>query len=136
MHPIVGACAAAAAAVLAGCGASKAALAPAQPPEVSVVTVRKTSVPVTMELPGRTTPVAVAQVRARVDGLVLARAFQEGADVSAAQRLFVIDPAPYRAALASAEAMLARAEASLAAATALAERYKSLLAGGASVPPL
>ncbi len=94
-----------------------------------MVTVRKASVPVTMELPGRTSPVAVAQVRGRVDGIVLARPFKEGADVKAGQQLFLIDPAPYRAALASAEAMLARAQAALASATALAERYKVLLAG-------
>src|ERR1700736_5767587 len=90
---------------LAGCGA-KAAPAPAPPPEVSVVTVHKTSVPMTTELPGRTTPLAVAQVRSRVDGIVLARPFKEGADVNASQPLYQIDPAPYRAALASAEAQL------------------------------
>ena len=113
---------------LAGCGA-KTAPPPAPAPEVAVMTVHKASVPMTMELPGRTSPVGVAQVRARVDGIVLARPFKEGADVSAAQQLFLIDPAPYRAALASAEAMLARAEAALVAANALAERYKVLLAG-------
>ncbi|HEY2628278.1 MAG TPA: efflux RND transporter periplasmic adaptor subunit [Usitatibacter sp.] len=122
-------CAAALPLVIAGCGVSKAALAPAQPPEVSVVTVHKTVVPVTMELPGRTSPMLVAQVRARVDGIVLRREFKEGADVKAGQRLFQIDPAPYRAALDSANAALARAEANLAAATALAEREKILLAG-------
>ena len=130
MHPSVGACAVLVVAVaVAGCGAPKAAPAPAPAPEVSVVTVHKASVPMTSELPGRTSPVAVAQVRARVDGIVLARPFKEGADVNASQQLFLIDPAPYRAALASAEAMLARAEAALAAADALAERYKVLLAG-------
>ena len=112
----------------AGCGAD--APSPLPPtPEVAVVTVRKATVPVTMELSGRTAPVAVAQVRGRVDGIVLARHFKEGADVRASQRLFQIDPAPYRAALASASATLARARASLAAATALAERYRILLGG-------
>lgn len=110
-----------------GCG-SKAAPAP-PPPEVSVVTVHKGSVAMTTELPGRTSPVAVAQVRARVDGIVLSRPFKEGADVNANQSLYLIDPAPYRAALASAEAMLARAQANLASTTALAERYKILLGG-------
>ncbi len=130
MHAIVTACAVVLALALAGCGGSKARpAAAAQVAEVSVVTVRKASVPVTMELPGRTSPVAVAQVRGRVDGIVLARPFKEGADVKAGQQLFLIDPAPYRAALASAEAMLARAQAALASATALAERYKVLLAG-------
>jgi membrane fusion protein (multidrug efflux system) len=113
---------------LAGCGA-KAAPAPAPPPEVSVVTVHKTSVPMTTELPGRTTPLTVAQVRSRVDGIVLTRPFKEGADVNAKQPLYQIDPAPYRAALASAEAQLGNFEAAVVSANALAERYKVLLAG-------
>jgi membrane fusion protein, multidrug efflux system len=116
--------------VIEGCGGSNAASSPpAQIPEVSVVTVHKGSVPMTTELPGRTSPLLVAQVRGRVDGIVLARDFKEGADVQANQRLFQIDPAPYRAALASANATLERAQANLAAASALAERYKILLAG-------
>jgi membrane fusion protein (multidrug efflux system) len=114
----------------AGCSGSKAASSSApQVPEVSVVTVHKGSVPMTTELPGRTTPVLVAQVRSRVDGIVLARPFKEGGDVNANQQLFQIDPAPYRAALASAEAMLENAQAAVAAANILAERYKVLLAG-------
>lgn len=123
------ACAAALSLVLAGCGGSRAASPAPQPPEVSVVVVHKASVPLTTELPGRTSPVAVAQVRGRADGIVLARDFKEGADVNANQRLFQIDPAPYRAALASASATLARAEATLAAADVLVERYKVLLPG-------
>src|SRR5882724_5260952 len=105
-------------------GCSEASQAPPAPqaPEVSVVTVHRASVPVTTELPGRTSPHLVAQVRARVDGIVLSRPFTEGADVNASQLLYQIDPAPYRAALASAEAMLARAQATLAAATASPSR--------------
>ncbi len=116
--------------VIAGCGGSSAGT-PAAPPiaEVSVVTVHKGSVPMTMELPGRTSPVRVAQVRSRVDGIVLAREFKEGADLQANQRLFQIDPAPYRATLDSASAALARAQANLAVATVLAERYQILLGG-------
>jgi membrane fusion protein, multidrug efflux system len=115
---------------IAGCGRSSAATSsPAPIPEVSVVTVHAGSVPVTMELPGRTSPVAVAQVRSRVDGIVLARPFREGADVNAGQQLFQIDPAPYRAALAGAEAMLERAQAAVAAANVLAQRYEILLSG-------
>src|SRR5258706_58470 len=90
-------------------GCSEASQAPPAPqaPEVSVVTVHRASVPVTTELPGRTSPLLVAQVRARVDGIVLSRPFTEGADVNASQLLYQIDPAPYRAALASAAALLA-----------------------------
>jgi membrane fusion protein (multidrug efflux system) len=123
------ACAVALVLAAAGCGGSKTASAPAQAPEVSVVTVHMGSVPATMELPGRTAPVAVAQVRGRVDGIVLARDFKEGADVKASQRLFQIDPTPYRAALGSAMATLAHAEANLASTAALAGRYKVLLGG-------
>jgi len=115
--------------VIAGCTGSGAAPAPAPPPEVSVVTVHKGSVALSTELPGRTSPLLVAQVRGRVDGIVLARDFTEGADVKANQKLFQIDPAPYRAALDSANATLARAQANLAAAAVLAERYKVLLDG-------
>ena len=114
---------------LVGCSeASQAPPAP-QPPEVSVVTVHRASVPVTTELPGRTSAHLVAQVRARVDGIVQKREFNEGGEVSANQRLYQIDPAPYRAALDSAVAMLQKAQANLASATALVERYKILLAG-------
>ena len=78
------------------------------------------------ELPGRVEPQRTAQVRARVNGVVLKRQFSEGSVVRAGQPLFLIDPAPYQATLDSAAAQLARAEAGLAQATATAERYKPL----------
>src|SRR5260370_29159486 len=117
-----------AAIALVACSEASQAPPASQPPEVSVVTVHRASVPVTTELPGRTSAHLVAQVRARVDGIVLSRPFTEGADVNANQLLYQIDPAPYRAALASAAAMLARAQATLAASDALVEPYKILLA--------
>ncbi len=115
--------------VLAGCSYAKEPLPAPQPPEVSVVTVRRGSVPVTTELPGRTSAYLVAQVRARVDGIVLAREFTEGANVTANQRLYQIDPAPYRATLDSALGTLQKAQASVAAMNSQAERYKILVAG-------
>jgi membrane fusion protein (multidrug efflux system) len=118
-----------AAIVSAGCTGGKAAPAPAQPPEVAVVTVRRAIVPVTTELPGRTSAYLVAQVRARVDGIVLKREFTEGADVKAGQRLFQIDPAPYRATLDNALAALQKAQANLTAMTSQAERYRILIGG-------
>ena len=119
-----------AALVLAGCGSAKPASA-SPPPQVSVVTVHRGSVPITTELPGRTSAYLVAQVRARVDGIVLKRDFKEGGDVKAGQRLYQIDPAPYIAALNSATASLQKAEANLASTTAQAERYKVLVAANA-----
>jgi len=61
-----------------------------------------------------------------VNGVVLKRQFAEGAVVRAGQPLFLIDPAPYVAAVDSAQAQVARAQAGLAQASATAERYKPL----------
>jgi membrane fusion protein (multidrug efflux system) len=119
-----------AAVVLTGCG-SKAATTAAQPPEVSVVTARRASVPITIELPGRTSAYLVAQVRARVDGIVLKREFTEGDNVVTGQQLYQIDPAPYIAVLNSATASLQKAQANLAAMNAQVERYKVLVAANA-----
>jgi membrane fusion protein (multidrug efflux system) len=119
-----------AAMVLAGCGSAKPATTSA-PPQVSVVTVHRSSVPITTELPGRTSAYLVAQVRARVDGIVLKRDFKEGSEVKAGQRLYQIDPAPYIAALNSAQASLQKAEANLGSTTAQVERYKVLVAANA-----
>jgi membrane fusion protein (multidrug efflux system) len=128
-----GCCVAATAVVvlLSACSGSKQNAPAPQPPEVSVVTVHRQAVPVTTELPGRTSASLVAQVRARVDGIVLKREFREGSDVKANQRLYQIDPAPYRAALNSAVATLQNAQANVVAATALAERDKLLIKGNA-----
>ena len=120
-----------AAIVLAGCGSAKPATTAAQAPQVSVVTVHRSGLPITTELPGRTSAYLVAQVRARVDGIVLKREFTEGSDVKAGQQLYQIDPAPYIAALNSAKASLQKAEANLASTTAQVERYKVLVAANA-----
>ncbi len=101
------------------------------PAEVGVVTVALGPVGLQAELPGRLEASRVAQVRARAAGIVQERLFREGSDVKAGQPLFRIDPAPYKAALASAQAAQARAQANLAAATALAERYKPLVEANA-----
>lgn len=114
--------------------ATGAAAAPASappPPAVGVVKVALGEVGLIEELPGRIEASRVAQVRARAAGIVQQRQFREGADVKAGQVLFRIDPAPYEAALASAQATLARAQANLSQAGALAERYRPLVAANA-----
>src|SRR5256885_15483854 len=97
---------------LSGCGKKPPAPA-AQPPEVSVATVQRASVPVTIDLPGRTNAYFVAQVRARVDGIVLKRNFKEGSDVKAGQQLYQIDPRPFQAMLDSAQASLQKTQSAL-----------------------
>jgi membrane fusion protein (multidrug efflux system) len=118
----------AAALALAACGPAAQAPAPAAPPPVpvGVVVATPSTVGVLTELPGRTEASRVAQVRARVAGILQRQLFREGRDVKAGQRLFQIDDAPYRAALASARAALARAEANLMQTRAQAERYRPL----------
>ncbi len=96
------------------------------PPPVGVITVQTQALALQTELPGRVEPVRMAQVRARVNGIVLKRQFEEGSEVRAGQPLFLIDPAPYQAALDSATAQLARAQAQLAQAKATADRYQPL----------
>jgi membrane fusion protein (multidrug efflux system) len=88
-------------------------------------------VPVTLELPGRTSANLVAQVRARVDGIVLKQEVKEGSVVQAGQRLYQIDPAPYIASLNSAQALLQKAQANVASMNAQAERFKQLVARNA-----
>jgi membrane fusion protein (multidrug efflux system) len=100
-------------------------------PEVTVMAVRHGAVPLSVELPGRTAPFLLAEVRARVDGIVQDRLFTDGADVRAGQPLYQIDPAPSRAALASAEATLQRAQANLASSAAQLDRYKVLVKSNA-----
>ena len=116
-----------------GLGACSQAQTPSVPPSpsVSVVTVHKTSVPVVIELPGRTTAYFTAQVRARVDGIVLKRDYKEGGDVKVGQRLYKIDPAPYIASLNSAKATLQSAQANVVAMQAQAERFKALVGNNA-----
>lgn len=114
--------------LLAGCKEAPTTQQAQKPLEVGVVTVAPESVTLHRELPGRTSPYRIAEVRARVDGIVLERLFEEGSEVKKGQPLFRIDPRPYQAALSSAEATLARAKANLSSNQLLAERYAGLLA--------
>ncbi len=121
-------------ALLAACGAKDGTAPPGgarPPPEVGIITTRVEPVALQTELPGRVEAVRVAQVRARVNGVIVKRLFREGSDVKAGQLLFQIDPAPYQAALASAQAAQGKAQANLTQASAQAERYKPLAAANA-----
>lgn len=101
------------------------------PPQVGVVTVQPGAVALPTELPGRLEAWRVAQVRARVAGIVQKRQFAEGGTVRAGEPLFTLDADAFRAALASAEATQARAEAALAQANAQVERNRPLAEGKA-----
>lgn len=100
---------------------------PMGPMEVGIVTVAAKPFTLTTELTGRITPFRVAEIRPQVSGIIKERLFEEGADVEAGQSLYQIDPAPYRAALAQAEADLKSAQAQAVAAKARADRYRELV---------
>lgn len=117
-------------ALLAFSGCGKKSAAPDASPaavEVGVVPVTAQAVTLTRELPGRTSAFRIAEVRARVSGIVLKRHFSEGDDVREGALLYTIDPAPYQAAFDSAKATLARAEAGATFARLQEERLKRLL---------
>jgi membrane fusion protein (multidrug efflux system) len=97
------------------------------PPEVGVVTLQPGTVPVQRDLVGRLAAYRSADVRARVPGVVQRRVYEEGSDVARGQVLFLIDPAPLRAALGQSQASLAQAQATYANAQAVADRVRKLL---------
>ena len=111
---------------LAACGDKAPPSGPPPAPEVGVVTVATRTLDVPTELPGRVEAARVAQVRARVTGIVQKRLFVEGSDVKAGDVLFQIDPAPYKAAIDSAKASLVKAQANEQQASGLLNRYKPL----------
>lgn len=105
--------------VLAGCK-QEAPVQVVKPPQVGVVILQSQTYTVQSELPGRTAPFRVAEVRPQVDGIIQQRLFDEGSEVKPGQALYRIDPSPY-------EADVARARASFQQARSLADRYRQLI---------
>jgi membrane fusion protein (multidrug efflux system) len=130
----IAACTLTALALLSACGSKDAAPAGAggpggkmPSPQVGVITTKFQQVALETELPARVEAIRVAEVRARVNGVVLKRLFTEGSIVKQGQSLFQIDPEPYQAQVNSAQAALGRAQASQTSAAATVERYKPLV---------
>ncbi|MEO5712867.1 MAG: efflux RND transporter periplasmic adaptor subunit [Luteolibacter sp.] len=115
--------------LLPSCGKKPAAGPPQMPPAaVTFVPAASETVQITKDLPGRIDALRVAEVRARVSGILLEKTFEEGIDVQAGQVLFKIDPAPLTAVRDSAAASLARAEANLKKAQNDSKRFLELIA--------
>jgi len=96
------------------------------PAMVAVQEVQPKTIPVEFEYPAQTAGSREVEVRARVAGILMKRNYEEGATVRAGQSLFTIDPVPFQAAVARAEADVAAAEARLANASRNARRTKPL----------
>jgi membrane fusion protein (multidrug efflux system) len=97
------------------------------PAMVGVSVIKEAPVTLTTELPGRTSPFAVSEIRPQISGIVLKRLFVEGSAVTKGQPLYQIDPAPYRA-------LYENALANLATTRAKAERYRRLVTENAIAP--
>ena len=99
----------------------------AAPPQVEIIVIRPKVVGNIVELPGRVAAVRTAEVRARVDGIVERRLYEEGSDVRVGQPLFRIDPRERRADYNAAIATLQRNQASAANAAQIVARYRPLV---------
>src|SRR5437763_14034294 len=96
------------------------------PPEVSVGTVTPRTLALAYEYVGQSAGSREVEVRARVAGIILKRNFTEGAPVKEGHSLYTIDPAPF-------QAVAARAEADVVAAQA---RYEQAKRNAARLAPL
>ena len=112
---------------LAGCGDSAEQDEKAPTPQVRVETLQLQPLAISSELSGRIVAPRTAEVRARVEGVVLKRVYREGSDVKQGDVLFLIDPAPFKADHDSARATLAKAEATLYQARLQEQRYRDLV---------
>lgn len=119
-----------AALLLSACDKASAPKTPPPPASVKVVIAQAESVPITRDTVGLLASSRIAQVRARVAGIVLKQVYKEGSDVEQEQVLFQIDPSLLKAALNENEAALAKAQADANNATLIAKRSKDLAAKG------
>ena len=112
---------------LAGCGDSSEQDEKTPAPHVRVETLQLQPLAISSELSGRILAPRTAEVRARVAGVVLKRVYREGSDVKQGDVLFLIDPAPFKAAHDSARATLAKAQANLYQARLQEQSYRELV---------
>ncbi|KAF0866138.1 efflux RND transporter periplasmic adaptor subunit [Pseudomonas sp. LD120] len=112
---------------LAGCDSAPEQSAPPMPLQVSVLTLQAHELSVSEDLPARVAAVRSAEIRAQIGGIVQRRLFEQGTEIKAGALLFQINPAPFKAEVDSAAALLQRAEAMLARARLQADRLTPLM---------
>src|SRR5262245_52144623 len=98
--------------------------------EVSVIDLQPAPLAVYRELPGRITPTRIAEVRARVSGIIDHRNFDQGSEVSKGEVLYEIDAKPFEIGLEAAEAALRKATAVLNQENQNAKRKQALAPSG------
>jgi membrane fusion protein, multidrug efflux system len=100
---------------------------PSRPPEVQVVTLTTTNVPIFEEWIGTLDGSVNAEIRAQVTGYLQKQDYQEGSEVKQGDLLFQIDPRPFKAALDQAEGKLAQDKAQIAKAEMDVARFTPLV---------
>jgi membrane fusion protein (multidrug efflux system) len=113
--------------VVAGCTSKQEPVA-AGPMLIQVTTVIKRDLPLSREFVGRTVGAVDAEVRARVQGVLLEQHFVDGTEVQEGQLLYSIDQAPFLAKLAAAKGQLAEAQTKLVQASSDLARIEPLAA--------
>ncbi|MHB2205346.1 efflux RND transporter periplasmic adaptor subunit [Methylobacterium sp. CM6257] len=98
-------------------------------PAVSIIVAEPKAVTLVKELPGRITPMRIAEVRPRVSGIIVKQTFEQGSLVKEGTVLYHIDPKPFEVELDAAKAALARADATLFQANRQEDRLRQLLSG-------
>ena len=114
--------------VLTGCGRNGPPAFNRHPAPVSVTEAVKQDVPVYIDSVGKTVAREVVSIQPQVSGRITKIHFKDGADLKKGDLLFTIDPRPYEAQLASAEATLAEKKAALELAKIQFDRYAGLRA--------
>lgn len=112
---------------LTGCHPDEPVVADVPIAQVSVMTLEPATIKVSEMLPGRVSAIRIAEVRAQISGIVQKRLFIQGAEVKAHTDLFQINPAPFKAEVDSAAAVVLKAEAALKRARIQTERLAPLM---------
>ena len=102
--------------------------------EVGVIELQPSPLAVIRELPGRIAPTRIAEVRARVSGIIDRRNFEQGSDVKKGEVLYEIDAKPFQIELDAAEAALSKANAVLDQESQNEKRKEALAPSGAISP--
>ena len=116
---------------IAGCEQEKTTAVAPPPPAVTVATVERKDVTAAVAFNGRIEAVDTVELRARVPGFLEERRFEEGGDVDRDQLCFVVEKAPYQAAVDAASADVRKAEARAAEKEATAARFEQSVKSGA-----
>lgn len=118
----------AALALSAGCKEEAGSMPTEEVSQVEVVTVQTEVVPDEPEFIGQAEASRPVEIRPQVTGILKAVLYPEGRDVKRGDRLYQIEPVPFKAAVASAKAKIAQAEARMVQARQDLARVKPLLA--------